>query len=189
MEEPRSLTILREACLRRGASGIKGIGRTFRIYDDNGSKRLDLDEFRNGMRDYGVTELSDVDMEQLFQHFDQDGNGQLSFDEFLQALRPPMSRARTDLIQKAFQKLDKSGDGVVTADDLKQTYSVDKHPKYKTGEWTRTQVLQEFLNNFQLGPKDDVVTYEEFLNYYAGVSASIDKDIYFDFMMRQNWKL
>ena len=33
------------------------------------------------------------------------------------------------------------------------------------------------------------VTKDEFMEYYAGVSASIDKDVYFDYMMRQAWNI
>ena len=60
--------------------------RTFRIFDDNGSKSLDVNEFRNGLNDYQA-DLSDSEIKQLFQAFDTDGSGTLNFDEFLCNLR------------------------------------------------------------------------------------------------------
>lgn len=180
---------LRLQCLARGANGIKGIGRTFKIMDDDGSRSLDMNEFKKGLHDYGV-EVTKEETQQMFNHFDKDGSGTIDFDEFLVQLRPPMSKNRQKLIRMAFTKLDKTQDGEVTKDDLRGVYNATQHKKYKSGEMTEDQVFDEFLATFETpGDADGVVTWEEFLNYYCGVSASIDTDVYFDVMMRNAWKL
>ena len=69
-----------------------------------------------------------------------------------------MSNSRLELIDKAFALMDNTGDGVITIEDLKKTYDVSHHPKYQTGELTKDQVLKEFLDNFQAGSTDDVVS-------------------------------
>jgi Ca2+-binding EF-hand superfamily protein len=60
--------------------------RTFRIFDDDGSKSLDFSEFQKGVRDYGVM-LTEDEEKNLFKKFDKDGNGKMSFDEFLNEVR------------------------------------------------------------------------------------------------------
>merc|ERR1712080_640447 len=98
---------LRLQCLARGASGIKGLSRTFKIMDDDGNRSLDFYEFKKGLHDYGA-DVSKNEAHEMFHIFDADGSGTIDFDEFLVKLRPPMSRARKDIIRKAFNKLDKT---------------------------------------------------------------------------------
>lgn len=59
-----------------------------------------------------------------------------------------MSQARKDVVMQAFGKMDKTGDGVITVDDLKGVYDTKHHPKYQNGEWTEEQVFNAYLDSF-----------------------------------------
>ncbi|KXJ15939.1 calcyphosin-like protein [Exaiptasia diaphana] len=180
---------LQAALLRRGVNSISRFGKSFKIFDDDRSKSLDINEFTKGMHDY-KTGLTAEEIDQLFKRFDKDNGGSLNFDEFLTGLRPKMNDSRTKIVMKAFEKCDKTGDGVITVKDLKGVYNVRQHKKFQSGEWDERRCLEEFLHNFdsKVDP-DNTVTKTEWLNYYSGLSASIDNDAHFDLMIRQAWKL
>ena len=45
------------------------------------------------------------------------------------------------------------------------------------------------MSQWDTQEKDGIITLDEFIEYYKDVSASIDKDEYFETMMKNAWKL
>ena len=94
--------------------------------------------------------MDDKDVDGLFKAFDIDGSGQIDFDEFIRVVVGPMNQFRTQLVQKAFQKIDFNGDGVLNIDDIKGKYDASKHPEVKSGKKTEDEILKEFLETFEM---------------------------------------
>jgi calcyphosin len=182
------------ACLRkRGSSdSVAALGQCFRIMDDNNDNKLSFGEFRKGCRDFGVSadKVSDTDLRTLFNTFDKDGNGFLSYEEVLLAIRGEMKATRLAWVKAAFAKLDKTGDGIATVDDLIGTYDTSAHPDVLSGKKSKVEVLRLLLNQFDTkGQEDGKVTEQEFINYFSGLSASIDNDQHFIEMIKKSWKV
>jgi len=110
---------MRESCLSRGCGGIKLLSVIFRHMDKDFSKRLSRKEFKQGVVAFGMTELSEKDLELLFQCFDKDENDTIDFDEFFRRLRPSLKQSRESTVNEAFDKMDVNKDGVIKVDDLK----------------------------------------------------------------------
>jgi calcyphosin len=101
-----------------------------------------------------------------------------------------MSFERKQIVREAFNLLDKSGDGVVTVEDILQNYDFSFHPSVSNGSITSDEAATEMLSCFEsTGDVDGKVTWSEFLDYYKGISLSIDDDDYFELMMRNAWHL
>jgi len=89
----------------------------------------------------------------------------------------------------AFKKLDKTGDGVVTIEDLSLAYDVTHDPDFKSGLKSKKEILEDFLKQWETKRIDGRVTPDEFIEYYNDVSASIDDDDYFELMIRNAWHI
>jgi Ca2+-binding EF-hand superfamily protein len=175
---------------RGGASGIHAVTKLLKSMDTDGSKNIDRNELMQGLRAYGINNVSPSEMQILFNHFDRDGSGRITTDEFLLGLKSGMSFERKQLVKRAFNLLDRTGDGFVKVEDILQSYNYSSHPNVIAGRMSPEQAAEEMLECFERGGNiDGTVTWAEFLDYYKGISLSIDDDNYFELMMRNAWHM
>ena len=93
------MTKLRASLKRRGAEGIRGLARHFKICDSNGNGTLDADEFTKCCRLNNLG-LNNEEIGILFQAFDADRSGGVAYEEFLRAVRGRLSPVRKQLRQE-----------------------------------------------------------------------------------------
>ncbi len=194
---------------QRGAGGVIGLAKKFKIMDDNSNGTLDINEFKKAMKECKISDISDKAIAHLFRYFDKDDSGSINYDEFLVGIRGVLSARRLELVNLAFTILDKDGSGVVDIKDIQGVYSARSHPDVIGGRRTEEEILTEFIDNFNIVKKNIVVkgvsngkkpvpekavakgaiTREMFVDYYSNLSSSIDSDDYFELMIRNSWHI
>lgn len=186
---------IRSKLAARGVRGICSIGRNFRIVDDNNSQTLDYEEFCKACKDFRF-DLNAEEMKKVFLAFDRTGDGLIDYDEYLRTIRGEMNDFRRNLVTQAFNILDKDGSGVIDMEEMKMTYNARKHPDVRQGRKTEDEVIQEFMETFEMTHNylngtecDSNINLDEFMEYYENVSMSIDDDEYFELMMANAWGL
>lgn len=72
--------------LERSSNGIRGLALIFKEMDENGNQKLDVDDFRWGLKNFGIS-ITKEESTQILQSFDKNGDGQVDFNEFMRAIR------------------------------------------------------------------------------------------------------
>jgi len=180
--EKQLMEVFRTKLAKRGARGISGLGKQFKIADDDRSRALDINEFQKCIHDFRIG-LSKPDGERLYKIFDRSGDGQLDYEEFLRGVRGEMNGFRKAIAQKAFKIMDKDKSGVLDINDIRQNYNAKMHPDVKSGKKTEDDILMEFLDTFEQHysmnheeTRDGKIEMMEWIEYYNNVSMSIDND-------------
>jgi len=189
---------VREILTKRsgGVSNLKSLGLQFTLLDNDKTGALTRSELELGldkfMRGFGV-HLAKVEVDELFKLFDVDHSGTVTYDEFLKGIRGSMSAERVAMVKMAWAQFDTNGrnDGVMTLEDIARIYDVSGNPLVKAGKLSKADALRAFMSHWHLSDTKhtDEVTEEDFIEYYDWVSASIDRDDYFELMIRNAWHI
>eukprot|EP00993_Chasmostoma_nieuportense_P000822 NODE_1755_length_1391_cov_72.652690_g1666_i0.p1 GENE.NODE_1755_length_1391_cov_72.652690_g1666_i0~~NODE_1755_length_1391_cov_72.652690_g1666_i0.p1 ORF type:complete len:438 (-),score=97.80 NODE_1755_length_1391_cov_72.652690_g1666_i0:77-1354(-) len=184
----RLIATVKQYALSR-AGGVRGLGRAFRILDNDNSGFLNTEEFIHAIKSYGLP-IQEEDAGLLLETLDVDGDGNINFDEFLLHLRGDLPPRRKKIIERCFHKFDTDGNGAISTHDLVDRFQVTKNPLVVKGKMTSEEVMRDFLAAFESsGQKDSNITYEEFEEYYAHISSLIENDKHFEIMLQNAWRL
>ena len=178
------LNQIREKLSSRGIKEVCSIARYFRVVDENNTQTIDFKEFKKCCEQFQLN-LTDNEIQIAF-----------DYDEFLRTIRGDMNDFRRNLVNQVFNKLDLNGNGEISFDELQAKYSAKNHPEVLSGRKTENEVLKEFMDTFQdtynylCGTEtDNIITLEEFMEYYENISMTIDNDEYFEILLNNAWNL
>lgn len=129
------MELFRDRIKARGARGIMGLQRVFKIMDDDESRCLSQYEFSKACRDFKIG-ISEDNLPVIFNAFDLNHDGTLSIDEFLMAVRGDLNQTRRSAVEAAFKKIDKDRNGFLDLEDIRDLYNADRHPDVMSGKRT-----------------------------------------------------
>lgn len=133
--------------------------------------------------------LGPVPARGIFGYFDSDDSGEIDYFEFAYLVRGALNERRRAVVHRAFRLLDRTGDGVITKDDLVEAFNAQNSLEVMSGAKSPDEAMQEFLKTFDTVNADGSVTLAEFERYYEDVGALITSDDYFVMMVQNAWHL
>jgi len=86
---------------KRGGIGIRSLGTIFRQMDNNGNKKLDIEEFTGALNTFGIF-AKVCEVQALMKFFDTNGDGNIGYEEFIRGLRVPLTARREAMVKQAF---------------------------------------------------------------------------------------
>jgi len=192
------LVHLRSIMIQRGYIGIMSMRRTFMLVDENSTKEISFDEFEKIFKTYRY-DLSETEINNLFNYFDKEGNGYIKYEEFLNELCNNLNHFRKDILKQVFNKLNEKEKGFITVGIIRHEYNPKGNPLVRQGKRSEDEILAEFLDvleyhfNLLIEKNEDIdvneleVDFEEFCNFYKNISLCIEDDKYFEIMVLSEW--
>ena len=190
---------LRSNLVQRGPRGLMSIRRTFMLNDENGDKKIAFNEFEKMFKRYRFN-LSQVEINNLFNYFDKDGSGFIDYGEFVNGIVGDLSQFRKDILKLVFEKLNKEETGFITVGQLRECYNPRAHPLVRQGKRSEDEILGDFIDILEyhftlLNEKNDEnvdvneikIDFDDFCDFYKTISVCIEEDKYFEILVLSVW--
>ena len=177
----------------RGLRGIMNLHKQF-IFTCPNLSHINLSYFIQVLKNQKIN-LEKNEYFDIFEKFSK--NNILNFTKFIREFKKPLNDTRLQSVEDAFSKLDVDSNDNIFIETIKKKYNPKGSPLVKQGIKNEEEVTTEFLDCFELNYNlltavdnqnvTNVVSFEEFANFYEYVSFLYDNDDEFCKMVEESW--
>ena len=178
----------------RGLRGLMNLHKQFIFTCPNLSK-ITLPYFIQVLKNQKIN-LSNKEYSKIFSDF-SNNNETLDFPGFIRAFKKPLNDKRLSAVEDAFSLLDADSNDNIYIETIKKKYNPKGNPLVKSGKKNEEEIATEFLDCFELNYNlltavdnqnvTNLVSFEEFANFYEYVSFLYDNDDEFVQMVNESW--
>ncbi|KAH6834242.1 calcium-dependent protein kinase 19 [Perilla frutescens var. hirtella] len=132
---------------------VAGIKEAFDMMDSGRRGKINLEEFRNGLRKLGH-QIPDADVQILMEAADVDGDGTLNYGEFVAVTVHLRKMANDEHLHKAFAFFDRNESGYIEIEELREALN-------DNDDASSEEVIIAIMHDVDTD-KDGRISYEEF---------------------------
>ena len=193
------LAHLRSNLVQRGPRGLMSIKRTFMLLDENSDKKVSFQDFEKMFKRYRFN-LSQVEINNLFNFYDKAGSGYIDYGEFVNGIVGDLNEFRKNVLRQVFEKIDKDETGFITVGQMREAYNPKEHPLVRRGKRNEDEILGDFIdileyhfsllnekNDENIDVNDIKIDFDDFCDFYKTISICVEEDKYFEVMVLSEW--
>ena len=154
---------------------------------------ISIKELNNIFREMRIN-FALSDLQTLFDVLNNNrNNNYISLDKLINLIKGNLDERRKLYIIGIFSNLDIEKTGEVSISLLKNMYNCKHHPDVLNGTKTQEEVYEQFCNSLDLYceindiQKNGNLSFENFVDYYSGISSCIPDEVYFEDMLKEVW--
>ena len=179
----------------RGLRGLMNLHKQF-LFTCNNLSLISLSNFITVIKNQKIS-LENDECQQIFVKFRKENTKFLDFPKFIREFKKPLTGKRLEAVEDAFSKLDVDSNDNIFIDTIKRKYNPNGDPLVSKGLKNEEEVSTEFLDCFELNYNlltavenqnvSNIVSFEEFANFYEYVSFLYEDDDIFVNLVNNSW--
>lgn len=153
----------------------------------NARGKMDREDLKAALFDWGL-EIKPRYLDVILDAIDTGKMNLIVTSDFFAMVRGPLSESRETILMDAFLRLDKTQQGEVAVDDIKEYFRGDEHPLVSLGGASESQALEHMIQSYAInGRIPKYINFDTFSEYYGDLSVTIDDDGYFEAIIKSNF--